>query len=142
MAGAEPGPSTGSGATAQVASARNRRGNQSSSAWSGCSGRSADFWGDPGLARFIADHANDTYVAYYAPAEMGYVIRLGIPPPRNWFCAYTAWRRLRNAPGLIEASLVAAMRTGLTHAAKKRETDAAGANRPSRFRPARYRSER
>ena len=68
-------------------------------------GRRLHFWGrDPGLARFIADHANDTYVAYYAPAEMGYVIRLGIPPPRNWFCASTAWRRLTNTPGLIEAS--------------------------------------
>jgi hypothetical protein len=87
------------------------------------SGRRMHFWGrDPGLAQFLAEHADDTYVAYYAPAEMGYLIRLGLPPPRNWFCAYTAWRRLTNAPGLIEASLVAALRgLGLTHAAEREQ---------------------
>jgi DNA polymerase I-like protein with 3'-5' exonuclease and polymerase domains len=64
------------------------------------------FWGrDDGLRRFMEDHAGDLFVSHNNVAEMKYLRRLRIPPPRRWFDTYVAWRRLTNEPGWPEASL-------------------------------------
>ena len=44
------------------------------------------FWGrDPGLSGFLAEHADDLFVAHNATAEMRYLIRVGVPLPTYWY---------------------------------------------------------
>jgi DNA polymerase I-like protein with 3'-5' exonuclease and polymerase domains len=78
-----------------------------------------NFWErDPQLAKFFADHDGDTFLAHYSVAEMKYLLRLGVPLPRNWFDTFVAWRYFANAPGKLEAGLTHALHTsGLPHLA-------------------------
>lgn len=74
------------------------------------SGKEYSFRGrDGGLEAFVADHADDLWVAHSATAEMKYLLRLGIRLPSRWFCTMTAYRHLYNAPGQRDSSLVAAL---------------------------------
>ena len=81
------------------------------------SDRKLSFWGnDSQLARFINDHRDDLFVSHYNPAEMTYLIRLGISLPVRWFCTYTGWRRLSNSSVRSGASLLTMLAgLGCTH---------------------------
>ena len=81
------------------------------------SGDRLHFWGrDPRLSCFINDHQNDLFVSHYVPAEMTYLLRMGVKLPEKWFCTFVAWRRLSNSSDRVGASLLAMMQgLGLPH---------------------------
>ena len=81
------------------------------------SGRRLHFWGrDPQLLQFFHNHSTDLFVSHYFPAEMSYLLRLGIPLPAHGFCTYTGWRRLSNSSERIGASLLTMLQAlGCTH---------------------------
>ena len=70
------------------------------------SGQRHSFWRQtPQLSEFFADHADDLFVSHYATAEMGYLQRLNIPAPARWFDTFSAFRRMANTPGSLDAGL-------------------------------------
>jgi DNA polymerase I-like protein with 3'-5' exonuclease and polymerase domains len=74
------------------------------------SGHRLFFWAwDPALKTFFREHAEDTFVAHNAVAEMKYLIRHGIMLPVRWFDTFVAWRYLTNRPGNLEAGLTQAL---------------------------------
>lgn len=86
----------------------------------GAGGGRSHFWGHETdrLAAFFSANRDATFVAHYAVAEMSYLLRQRIPLPERWFCTYVGWRRVKNRPGKIEASLIHALaEEGLAHLA-------------------------
>ena len=83
------------------------------------SGRRLHFWGRyPRLSCFINDHQNDLFVSHYVPAEMTYLLRMGVKLPEKWFCTFTGWRRLTNSSERVGATLLEMMQgLGLPHRA-------------------------
>ncbi len=83
------------------------------------SGRRLSFWGkDPRLATFLAEHCADLFVAHYAIAEMKYLLRLGLPLPKQWYDTFVDFRHRTNGPGHAPAGLSAALhQLGLPHLA-------------------------
>jgi hypothetical protein len=69
------------------------------------SGHRWSFWGRcPQLAQFIDGHRADLFVSHNAVAEMLYLLRLGIAPPR-WWCTMAAWRYVSNAETVVPFGL-------------------------------------
>src|SRR5262245_47128809 len=83
------------------------------------SGRRLAFRGrDPALRAFLRAEAGALFVSHAAPAEMGYLLRLGIEPPPHWYCTFTAFRHWSNSSDRHPASLVDALeRFHLSHRA-------------------------
>jgi DNA polymerase I-like protein with 3'-5' exonuclease and polymerase domains len=68
------------------------------------------FWGrDARLKEFIRDRGDDLFIGFNVLAEMTYLLRLGIDPPRRWWDAMLAYRYVSNGQDTGEYNLVAAL---------------------------------
>jgi hypothetical protein len=74
------------------------------------SGQRLHFLGrDPALRDFIRGETGSLFVCHAAPAEMAYLLRMGIEPPPNWYCTFTAYRYRSNSSDRHPAGLVEAL---------------------------------
>jgi DNA polymerase I-like protein with 3'-5' exonuclease and polymerase domains len=77
------------------------------------SGRRLSFWGrDARLRHFFREHRDDLFIAHNAPAEIKYLLRLGVSLPPRWFDTMAAWRYATNRPrqpGDVGCGLVACL---------------------------------
>jgi hypothetical protein len=71
-------------------------------------GQRYSYWANEGdrLSSFIRANSDATYVAHYATAEMGYLLRYQIPLPDRWCCTYLEFRRATNSSERIPAGLI------------------------------------
>lgn len=71
---------------------------------------------DNSLRAFLAEHRESLFVSHSAPAEMKYLLRLGLPVPKHWHDTLVAERWLTNQPVRPKVGLASALeRRNLGH---------------------------
>jgi hypothetical protein len=76
------------------------------------------FWGRDGrLSTFIRHHSQDLFISYNLVAEVKYLLRLGVSPPRRWWDCMLAFRFVTNAGVVVPFGLEDALKAyGIPHA--------------------------
>lgn len=64
---------------------------------------------DPRLSAFVEQFRDRLWVCHSAPAEMRFLLRLGIPLPPSWWDTMVGYRWIRNCPAHLDARLVTAL---------------------------------